>query len=138
MALTIEDKGLDELIKQFHGGSKVAKRETHDAMEKSVLTIQREASSYTQYNPPHRPGQTYTRTFTMARTMSVKVHTLAGGIRGYVRGGVWYAQLVRGEQQAWMHVGRWRTLMRIAEEKKAAIDGFFRKAQVNVIRYLGR
>jgi len=136
-AMTVEVRGLDALQRKFNMSDKVVKREAADAMESSVDVIWRDAASYTQTKPPQRPGQTYVRTCTMAKTMSSEVKQFAGGVKGYVRGGVEYAKYVRGDPQAWMHAGRWRTLKKIAKEHMGEIEGFFAKAMRNLARFLG-
>jgi len=137
-SMKVEVKGLEELLRKFDASKGVVKRESHDAMEKSTAVIWRDSSSYTQHDPPQRPGQTYVRTFTMARTMSHKVKSYAGGVKGYIRGGVYYAPYVRGsEMQAWMHAGRWRTLKKIAEQHMSEIEGFFSKAMERLAKFLG-
>lgn len=135
--MIMEVKGLAQLQRKFDQSDEVVRRETHDAMEKSVDVVWHDAASYTQGSPPQRPGQTYVRTFTMARTMSTEVHQLAGLTKGFVRGGVYYAGYVRGDPQAWMHAGRWRTLKKVAEQHADEIEGFHAKALENLAKFLG-
>jgi len=90
-------------------------------MKAAMLTVHESTPAY----PPERPGQTYIRTGTLGRSLGV---AQGGGVSGkpeiYIRkrigrgnyeghGGtlLGYAEYVIGERQAWMHVGRWWTVV---------------------------
>lgn len=68
--------------------------------------------------PPKRPGQTYVRTGQLAnrwRAEQVKPGVWRINNAAVGKNGREYAQFVVGEQQAWMHQGRWWLAREIVE-----------------------
>lgn len=129
---SVKVEGLDELQKRFGTAGEVIQRETKRAMEASVVTVHDRAATY----PPQRPTP-YVRTGTFGRSFSHRVESIGGDVRGIVSNPVSYASYVRGDPQAWMHVGYWATMRQIVEQKADQIAGFFADAMRKLAEHLG-
>lgn len=68
--------------------------------------------------PPERPGQTYRRTGNFGRSWlpRIKGRNTISIINPVKARGRFYANYVAGDKQAWMHVGRWWTARKVAED----------------------
>jgi len=136
LSTTVEVKGLEELQRKFDMSNKVVKREAHDAMESAVALVHQRAGTY----PPAPPSSSYQRKGArggLASGFDHRVEHFSGGVKGFVTNTIPYAGYVRGEGQAWMHVGRWATMKKIVQEKMGQIEGFFKKAMDNLAKFLG-
>lgn len=90
----------------------------------------RKALKATPY-PPQRPGQTYKRTGRLANSFAVKkqgpaVYTLVNSAE--------YASFVIGENQAWMHKGRWYQFLEEVNKRTPALVKNLTKALLGVFR----
>jgi len=84
----------------------------------------------TQY-PPERPGQTYERTYKLQRGWERATPADQG--RGFqIINAIPYVPLVQGDQQAWMHVGRWTPASEIAEKHAAEIVALYKDAVMEI------
>ena len=131
--LTVEVRGLDKLQRKFNMSNKVVRRESSDAMEKAAALVHDRAGTY----PAQPAASSYVRTGSLGRAFAHRVEAYGGGVKGYVSNSMPYASYVRGEDQAWMHAGRWATMKQIVEQKQGQIESFFRQAMQKLARFLG-
>ena len=117
MTINIEVKGLAELKRKmttlFTGNSR-------HIISYLLLRVGRYAQGALQGRPypSERPGQTYRRTGQLNRAWyaritkndTISIINPAKGKSGY------YASYVVGDQQAWMHAGRWWQARNVVEE----------------------
>jgi hypothetical protein len=126
--ITVELKGLDEVLARFGKGSEVVKREMGDALEEMSSIAHEAIANYTQDNPPHREGQTYVRTFTLKGSWTTEVNR--PGLWAKVGTNLGYAPYVVGDgTQAWMHKGRWWT----AGGKVTELQPIFQKIEQTAV-----
>lgn len=74
--------------------------------------------------PAERPGQKYTRTNALQRGWQ-RATPLDQGRGFQLINSVPYAGLVQGDNQAWMHVGRWETASQIAHDHEEEIMALY-------------
>jgi len=133
MTIEVEIKGLDPLQRKFNMFPRMLQKEIDSATKRASFVAERAA----QYPPPP-PQSSYVRTGTLARGFSWKVHTLGREVTGSVINPVSYAKWVRGTKtQAWMHVGRWKTMQQIVDESRGRLTTLFEKAMQNLAKFLG-
>jgi len=83
-------------------------------------SIARDIAGVMAVYPPQRPGSSYVRTGDLGRGWRVEDgRYLEGGYVVAASNAVEYAPWVQGDDQAWMHVGRWDT---IGDAEKAFTD----------------
>jgi hypothetical protein len=74
-------------------------------------SIARDIARVMAVYPPERPGSSYVRTGDLGRGWRVEDgRYLEGGYVVTASNAVEYAPWVQGDDQAWMHVGRWDTI----------------------------
>lgn len=85
-----------------------------------------------QYYPPPPPASKYKRTYDLR--FGWRVSAWGDGVRIKIQNAVKYAPYVQGnDTQAWMHVGRWRTVSVIVRDN---IKGAMRRIDEAVARYI--
>lgn len=113
------EKEVKRIFRRLPG---LLRRHLKRAMETSVKYIRGEADDY----PPPPEGSSYTRTGTLGRRWTTRVESPVGSVRGILDNPTSYAPYVQGdEDQAWMHVGRWRTIGAIVEKNEKTLLAFF-------------
>lgn len=77
--------------------------------------------------PAERPGQSYTRTQALKRGWE-RAAPIETGLSISLTNTVSHAGWVQGDQQAWMHVGRWQPARALVDAHTSEIDAFYRDA----------
>lgn len=78
----------------------------------TLRSIGRDIADVMRVYPPERSGQRYERTGDLGRGWRPDDGAFVGGAFVVsISNAVEYAPWVQGEQQAWMHVGRWDTIV---------------------------
>lgn len=110
--LSYEWQGLDAAQQRI---AKLASLDGLDAeLEAGADPIVTEA----QQEPPERPGQRYVRSHRLSGSWKrSEARRSAGMVEVDVTNPTEYGPFVQGEEQAWMHKGRWKTIRRIGEDK---------------------
>jgi hypothetical protein len=136
MEATIAIYGLEAALEMLAFQPQIVEPELHDAAEASLMGVRRPAMEY----PPEPAGSTYTRTLTLGRTWAEalpeweadKAHFEAS-----IGNPTPYGPYVMDEEeQAWMHVGRWRTADDILRDAEPQIAENFERALVQIARKL--
>ena len=132
--VTIEIPELDALLRKFGASNRIVQSAVKGAIQKSVYHLQSKVATY----PPPPPMSTYRRTGTLGRSWTTKIEGSGREIRGIVGNAIPYAPFVQGPDQAWMHVGRWKTIGQVAEEETAKVREFFAGATKKVVEDLAK
>ena len=110
MSVTIKVEGLDVILKRFTKYQSVANRELRTTMKESLNVIQEKVPPY----PSRPPTSKYVRTGTLGRSLGSggepDIKRIIGSstmLTGEFGTRLKYAPYVVGENQAWMHKGRW-------------------------------
>lgn len=143
--ITIKIDGLEEIRDRF----KQAPRKYGAAMEIAMNAALLELWSAIPGYPSPPSGSTYRRTETLGRSIG---STVSGGkagqpqiyenrMEGRYRVGEFgtrlnYAPYVIGENQAWMHKGRWWTLVEVAKGAVPKIQAIFDTMAEELARWL--
>lgn len=108
MDIEVQFAGLTELLRRF-GNLGPVTRAMDGVMAAWVRQVVRSRfAGMGNYAPP-RPGSDYIRTGTLGAGWQA---TMRGPLQHRITNPVLYAPYVVGEQQAWMHRGRWWTARR--------------------------
>ena len=118
-AITID---VSEAIKKIDPAN--MKKALKEPLDKSVKLLHGDIKTY----PPPPPASTYIRTGRLGRSWKTRVD--ASRWEGIVGSeGVDYAVYVQGHPgQAWMHVGRWKTVLDVAQQRAQDIGRLFEQA----------
>lgn len=130
--ITVTIEGLDRLLKQFNKAPKLVGKALERAMQKAVHHLHGKVAVY----PPPPPSSTYRRTGTLGRSITTEVKGVGKDMLGIVGTAIPYATYVIGPKQAWMHRGRWKTMMKHVEEQMGKIREFFSQAADEVAKGL--
>lgn len=153
-SVTVEVKGLQELLKRFGDSNKIVNSEIKRAMDKSVKHLKRLVKVYPPPIPPGhwaahttpaqkraffaqmREGGWTGRTDALKRSITTEVRGMGGEIRGIVGANMPYDIYVIGPKQAAFHKGRWKTMVQHAKEQADKIEEFFVKATESIAKRL--
>lgn len=121
---TIEIKvgGLDKLASGLERSEAIVRDEVAQALARVIESARASAMRY----PPPRPGQRYRRTYRLRGgwgNARVQGRIGARAIEASIANPVPYAPYVQGDAQAWMHVGRWKTVDDIADDHRVQAQG---------------
>jgi hypothetical protein len=116
-------RGLKKALRRFP--AEVSGVSTEAAGEYLVGNNRRGLKHYAK----RRPLQKYIRTYTLRRNWMSKRE----GTKTQVSNKTAYAGFVQGLKQAWMHAGRWRTWLKVAQDNE---KGMLRAAELAINRLL--
>jgi hypothetical protein len=91
--------------------------------------------------PPEPAGSSYRRTGTLGRLWGIAMPdfaTIPTGFEGTLVNNTPYGEFVQGEDQAWMHSGRWEPAEAIAQKKRREIEGQFEAAAKRIEAEINR
>lgn len=100
-----------------------------DVLAEHTNYLRRELKG-TKY-PPKRPGQTYTRTGTLANSWARK--RIKAGVWAVVNNTTYAIHVVNAGTQAWMHEGRWWTMQEIERDNRPRLTKNLTNAIENLI-----
>jgi hypothetical protein len=127
--ISIQVRGLDEFAAKISTMPRGARGAATQAMAFTLIGNERTGL---KHYPAPPPASSYVRTF-MLRFGWV-VSGWGDGVNLKIRNAVEYAPYVQGNKdQAWMHVGRWKTVAQTIQSNRAAI---LRAAKAAVSKYL--
>ena len=121
--IKIDDHGLSARLAATSAGMR---RELVKAMSEATAHVNKTVSDYTQTTPPRRPNQTYTRTFRLKRSWSVREVSATRGVAA--SRGVRYAPYVMdAERQVGIHRDRWWTTKSVSKDEAARVRAIIYK-----------
>lgn len=147
MPVEIRVTGLEELHQRFSDFPNKFRQAVNKTMEAALYAVWENVQPY----PPPPSTSTYRRTGTLGRTLGVSQGGAMGGkpdIFGVKEEGditigefgtnLEYAPYVIGENQAWMHQGRWWTIADVAEKSKEKVEALFEVCAERLAAWLER
>ena len=91
------------------------------ACEAVAFTLMGNERKGLKYYPPKPSGSSYVRTYDLR--FGWKASKWGDGTKIKIINAVPYAPFVQGDNtQAWFHKGRWRTISKVIDDNKTAID----------------
>lgn len=115
---SIEIHGLRELSAACAGFGATLQRE----LQRAQADARRRLVGRLTQEPPPRPGQRYVRTGQQSRGWQRAIPILeGGGATMRLINPIAHDQYTQGDDQAWMHAGRWTTASAIADAETPAI-----------------
>lgn len=128
MPITVEVKGLKEILERWQRGDAVVGGEFEHGMQNAVDY----AVDYEAKYPPEIPGSSYIRTTRLGKSWTREVHVTTSEVWGKFGNITPYMEYVQDEvHQAKVHRGRWPTIQDITEEGRAPnrrVVGYLRAA----------
>ena len=128
-----------DLIQRMHAYPSVLHREMEATMKKALYHTQGSVPPY----PPARPESSYIRTGTLGRSIGLggradiyEVRRIGAGYEAVLGTRLGYAPYVIGENQAFMHKGRWWTIKTVAEKATPGIMRLFEEMAKRMAAYL--
>lgn len=118
LKMTIRAEGEKVVKRMLDKAPAIIRKHLRRGMGTAVMGVQRVAQVY----PPPPVGSRYRRTGTLGRRWKTQVQALVGGVRGIIENPTHYAPQVQGEQQAAVHVGRWKPMSQIIREEGPNIE----------------
>ena len=132
---SITYKNLHEVIQGFHVLPRYVSSDVQDALQPVEEDLKTALAIY----PAERPGQRYVRSGDLGRGWTEAkpqfVVKASGAIDMRLTNPVSYTDLVMGDEQAWMHKGRWTTAEVVLTEFEGDIT---RGVEDGVLRALRR
>ncbi len=133
-------KGLEEVLGKLAAWPDKLQQVMDTLMNASLLALWEAVPGYPE--PPE--GSTYRRTGTLGRTIGVEhsgepeiYQVVANG--GYTEGHfgtrLEYAPYVIGERQAWMHRGRWWTILDVAAKATDKIRAIWQEGRQQMVNW---
>lgn len=127
--ISIHVRGLDEFAAKISTMPRGARSAATEAM---AFTLMGNERTGLKHYPAPPPASSYIRTFMLR--FGWQARRWGDGVNMRVINNVEYAPYVQGtREQAWMHVGRWKTVAETIQSNRAAI---LRAAKSAVSRYL--
>lgn len=124
----IEIRGLEAALEILKFQPELVEGELAAAAEASLLGLRGPATEY----PPEPYGSDYVRTLTLGRTWAETLpdwKAERGNFEASLGNATPYGPYVMGEEeQAWMHVNRWRTVDELLEDAEPQIRANFAAA----------
>jgi len=116
--LSVKIRNNDKLSAKL---AKVPRGVRGKACEAAAFTLMGNERKGLKYYPPAKSGATYKRTFDLR--FGWQAQKWGDGTKIKITNAVPYAGFVQGDNtQAWFHKGRWRTVSKVIDDNKAAID----------------
>lgn len=104
-----------------------------DALRSASAQARRLLVGQLTIEPPERPGQRYQRTGEQSRGWQ-RSTPVAGGLGFQLINPSDHAHWTQSDDQAWMHVGRWRPASQIAHELEEEVLALFEQAAEEAIQ----
>lgn len=125
MGQLVEIRGLDKLAADCRNFTRSLNAEIRKAQTEARKRLVQRLTDY----PPPPPGSRYQRTYALQRGWERAVPVLTNdGKAMQLINAITYVPYVQGDNQAWMHQGRWTKASEIVDEEQDAIVQLFEEA----------
>ena len=116
--LNVKIRNNDKLAKKLSGLPYGVRGKACEAAAFALMGNERKGL---KYYPPKPSGSSYVRTYDLR--FGWRASKWGDGTKIKIVNAVPYAGFVQGDgQQAWFHKGRWRTVSKVIDDNKTAID----------------
>lgn len=133
ISVRVRVRGIEEISKKLSGVPFGARGAATEAAAKVLIGNQ---ATGLQHYPAPRSGSSYIRTFLLR--FGWKVSAWGDGTSIRIRNEVEHAPYVQGNTtQAWMHVGRWRTVAKVITDNTAAMHRAINQAVARFLKSKG-
>ena len=142
--IEIQIKGLDEVLGKLAQWPEKVNGVMQTLMQASLMALWEHEPGY----PPKPDGSTYDRTGTLGRTLGIEeggghagqpdifeVKPSGGFVEGHFGTRLGYAIYVIGQRQAWMHRGRWWTILDIATSAADEIRSLWQRGKDEIVAW---
>ena len=145
ISFSVSVSGLTELIGRMKSAPSKMVIYLNDAMNRSLEVLHKGVPPY----PPERMGQKYIRTERLGQSLGsgfgggatgrpdiYEVKMSGNAVEGSFGSRLGYADYVIGDNQAWMHSGRWWRMIELLNKSTKAIESIWQAVGERVRAYL--